>query len=63
MLNSGEVPNLFASEDRITIAEGILRIARQVLGKIAGDMTIPELNFFFLTRVKENLHVLLAFLQ
>lgn len=61
MLNSGEVPNIFPSDERAAIAEGVRPFARQQFGKAAGDMSIAELYTYFISRVKVNLHIILAF--
>jgi dynein heavy chain len=61
ILNSGEVPNIFPSDERAAIAEQVRGFAKQVYGKAAADMNIGELYAFFISRVKFNLHVVLAF--
>ena len=61
MLNAGDVPNLFPYDERIQITEAVRPFARQKFGKSAGDMSIPDLWNFFITRVRARLHVVLAF--
>lgn len=61
MLNSGEVPNIFPNDEKADICERIRPFARQVYGKAAGDMNAQELYAFFIQRVRENLHIVLAF--
>ena len=61
MLNNGEVPNIFPPDERAVICEAVRPYARQVYGKIAIDMTNLELYAYFIKRVKQNLHILLAF--
>jgi len=61
ILNSGEVPNIFPSDERVQICEAVRPIARQVFGKVAQDMNTIELYSFFIQRVRSNLHVVLAF--
>lgn len=61
MLNNGEVPNIFPSDERAAICEGVRPFAKQVFGKAAGDMQMQELYSFFIRRVKQNLHIVLAF--
>eukprot|EP00937_MAST-01D_sp_MAST-1D-sp2_P000693 g693.t1 len=61
MLNSGDVPNLFPYDERVSITEATRPHARAVFGKAAGDMSIPDLWSFFITRVRARLHVVLAF--
>jgi dynein heavy chain len=61
MLNAGEVPNLFPYDERVAITEGARPHARAIYGKRAGDMGIPELYTFFVNRVRQRLHCILAF--
>ena len=61
ILNNGEVPNLFLSDERALVAESVRPFAKIQFGKIAGDMSIQELYAYFITRVKHNLHIVLAF--
>ena len=61
MLNNGEVPNIFPSDERSAVCEAVRPFARQVFGKAAGDMSMQDLYAFFIRRVKQNLHIVLAF--
>jgi dynein heavy chain len=61
MLNSGEVPNIFPSDERSAICEAVRPFAKQMFGKIAADMSPNELYAFFISRVKQNMHIILAF--
>jgi dynein heavy chain len=57
ILNTGEVPNLFNSEDMMLIMEGVSEAAAEA-GVIGGE---AELYAFFVRRCRANLHVVLAF--
>ena len=61
ILNAGEVPNIFPSDEKMQICESVRPFAKQVFGKIAVDMNPGDLYSFFVSRVKEQLHVVLAF--
>ena len=61
ILNNGEVPNIFPNDERALICEAVRPFARQIYGKIANDMTNLELYAYFIKRVKQNLHIILAF--
>lgn len=61
MLNNGEVPNIFPSDERSAICEAVRPFAKQIYGKAAADMNMTELYAFFIGRVKQNLHIALAF--
>ena len=61
MLNSGEVPNIFPSDERAAICESVRPFAKAIYGKAAVDMGAQELYAFFISRVKQNLHIVLAF--
>ncbi len=60
MLNSGEVPNIFPSDEKATIVEAVRPFAKAVFGKAAADMSAQELYAFFITRVKQQLHIVLT---
>jgi len=60
MLNSGEVPNIFPSDEKATIVEQVRPFAKVVFGKIAQDMNAQELYAFFIRRVKQQLHIVLT---
>ncbi|XP_038668758.1 dynein heavy chain 12, axonemal [Scyliorhinus canicula] len=59
LLNTGEVPNLFAADEKQEIMEGV-RIAAQAGNKNA-DFSPLALFAFFVSRCRENLHVVVAF--
>jgi dynein heavy chain, axonemal len=62
MLSSGEVPNLFAADEKLALCEVVRAHAKRAFGnKQASDMTQPQLYSYFVTRVRANLHVVLAF--
>ncbi|CAM9181911.1 unnamed protein product, partial [Phaeothamnion confervicola] len=60
ILNSGEVPNLFANDEKVAICEQMRNHAKKAFGKKAAEMTTAELWRFFVTRVRQQLHVVLA---
>ncbi|KAA0158934.1 hypothetical protein FNF31_05104 [Cafeteria roenbergensis] len=58
ILNSGEVPNLFAPDERAEIFEKVQPLARAAgLGK---DLSPDQLYAYFVERLKTNLHIVLA---
>ncbi|KAJ8614220.1 hypothetical protein CTAYLR_001132 [Chrysophaeum taylorii] len=62
VLNGGEVPNLFANDEKVSINEAVRPLANAQFGKqAAGNMTPFELYAYFVQRVRERLHVVLAF--
>jgi dynein heavy chain len=61
ILNGGEVPNLFQSDEIPGICESVRPFAKQIYGKAAQDMSISELYNFFVRRIQDNLHIILAF--
>lgn len=61
LLNSGEIPNLFPSDEKAECLENVRPFAKQVYGKKAADMNALELWQFFVQRVRKKLHVVLAF--
>ncbi|CAJ1083860.1 dynein axonemal heavy chain 3 [Xyrichtys novacula] len=58
LLNTGDVPNIFAADERADIIEKMQGIARMEGRKI--DATPLSLYNFFIDRVKANLHIVLA---
>lgn len=58
LLNTGDVPNMFAQEERIEIVEKMQSIAKNEGRKI--DATPLSMYNFFIDRVKENLHIILG---
>ncbi|CAM9229232.1 unnamed protein product [Discosporangium mesarthrocarpum] len=61
ILNSGEVPNIFANDEKISICEAVRPFAKKVYGKKAMEMSSAELYAYFISRVQQNLHIVLAF--
>lgn len=59
MLNTGELPNLFQSEEKATILEKMQEVAKTT-GK-AVEMTTLAMYGMFIERVRESLHIALAF--
>merc|ERR1711871_79208 len=59
LLNTGEVPNLFDVTEKAEIVDGSRKFAKDVPG--GKDMTPAQLFGFFISRVKANLHIVLAF--
>ncbi|XP_030596674.1 dynein heavy chain 3, axonemal isoform X2 [Archocentrus centrarchus] len=58
LLNTGDVPNIFAADERADIIEKAQGIARVEGRKI--DVTPLSMYNFFIDRVKANLHIVLA---
>ncbi|KAM6899568.1 dynein axonemal heavy chain 3 [Xenentodon cancila] len=58
LLNTGDVPNIFAPDERANIIEKAQGIARMAGVKI--DTTPLSVYNFFIDRVKANLHIVLA---
>nr|XP_019946415.1 PREDICTED: dynein heavy chain 3, axonemal [Paralichthys olivaceus] len=58
LLNTGDVPNIFAADERGEILEKMQGIARMEGKKI--DATPISMYNFFIDRVKANLHIVLA---
>nr|XP_046272658.1 dynein axonemal heavy chain 3 isoform X3 [Scatophagus argus] len=58
LLNTGDVPNIFAADERADIIEKVQGIARIEGKKI--DATPLSMYNFFIDRVKANLHIVLA---
>ncbi|MFT7804825.1 dynein heavy chain 12, axonemal [Arapaima gigas] len=59
LLNTGEVPNLFAVDEKQEIMEAVRPIAQA--GNKNVDFSPLALFAFFVTRCRENLHVVVAF--
>lgn len=59
VLNTGDVPNLFQADEKGEILEKMQSAAREIGKKI--DTTPLTLYNFFVDRVKNNLHIVLAF--
>ncbi|RHY32869.1 hypothetical protein DYB32_002144 [Aphanomyces invadans] len=60
MLNAGEIPNLFPYDERVGLCEGVRPHAKEKYGKAAADMTPTQLYAFFVQRVRQQLHIVLA---
>ncbi|KAK3571583.1 hypothetical protein QTP86_014552, partial [Hemibagrus guttatus] len=58
LLNTGDVPNMFAQDERAEIMEKMQSVAKNEGRKI--DTTPLSMYNFFIDRVKENLHIVLA---
>jgi len=63
LLNTGEVPNLFAADERGEIMEAVAgqAAASQTDGDKNADFGPLALFQFFVNRVRDNLHIVLAF--
>ncbi|XP_043195463.1 dynein axonemal heavy chain 7-like [Amphibalanus amphitrite] len=61
ILNAGEVPNLFALEDKIEICEKMRVIDRQRDKSMQTDGSYVALFNMFVERVRDQLHVVMAF--
>ena len=61
ILNTGEVPGLFASDERAECIECMRPLAKQAFGKKAGDMNGADMYAYFVRRCRANLHLVLAF--
>ncbi|XP_069795725.1 dynein axonemal heavy chain 12 isoform X2 [Narcine bancroftii] len=59
LLNTGEVPNLFAPDEKQEIMEGV-RVTAQA-GNRNAEFSPLALFAFFVSRCRENLHVVVAF--
>ncbi|CAH2313074.1 dynein heavy chain 12, axonemal [Pelobates cultripes] len=59
LLNTGEVPNMFAADEKQEIMEGV-RTAAQAGNKNV-ELSPLALFAFFVNRCKENLHIVVAF--
>ncbi|XP_052780138.1 dynein axonemal heavy chain 12-like isoform X1 [Mya arenaria] len=64
LLNSGEVPNIFAADEKSEIMESIrpdMQAVMEAEGKGGEDFSPLAMFAFFVNRVKENLHIIIAF--
>ncbi|KAK6963637.1 Dynein heavy chain 7 axonemal [Biomphalaria glabrata] len=59
LLNTGEVPNLFASDEKAEIMEAVRPVAQA--GDKNADFSPLALFAFFVNRCRENLHIIIAF--
>ncbi|XP_063446016.1 dynein axonemal heavy chain 3-like isoform X5 [Mytilus trossulus] len=58
ILNTGDVPNIFASDEKAELIEKMQAVARQEGKKM--DATPLAMYNYFIERVKKNLHIVLA---
>lgn len=58
ILNLGTVPNLFPADQRIDICEAVRKDAAEEIG---GELTPDRLFAFFLSRIKEQLKLIVCF--
>lgn len=62
ILNSGDVPNLYLNDEKVSICEAVRPFAQAKFGKAeASRMTTSQLFDYFTQRVRQRLHVVLAF--
>jgi len=61
MLNAGEVPNIFPADEKVAICEAVRPFAKEKFGRAASDMSPLQLYAYFIQRVKQFLHIVLAF--
>ncbi|EDW73522.2 uncharacterized protein Dwil_GK16602 [Drosophila willistoni] len=59
ILNTGDLPNLYQLEDKAAIMENMANVAKQ-LGKVL-DTLPSEVYAYYIDRIREQLHVALAF--
>lgn len=59
VLNTGDVPNLYQSEEKAEILEKMMSAQREVAGK-KGEITPMALYNFFIERIRNNLHLILT---
>ena len=59
LLNTGDLPNLFQADEKATILEQMQTVAKAESKQI--DVTPLSLYSFFIERVRESLHIALAF--
>ncbi|XP_015263237.1 PREDICTED: dynein heavy chain 12, axonemal, partial [Gekko japonicus] len=59
VLNTGEVPNIFAADEKQEVMEGVRAVAQA--GSKHEELSPLALFAFFVNRCKENLHVVVAF--
>lgn len=60
LLNSGEIPNLFATEDKIELCEKMRQIDRQRDKSVQTDGSPVALFNLFVTIVREQLHIIVC---
>ncbi|XP_017171732.1 dynein axonemal heavy chain 12 isoform X3 [Mus musculus] len=59
VLNTGEVPNIFAADEKQEVMEGVRPVAQA--GNKHGELSPLALFAFFVNRCKDNLHIVVAF--
>ncbi|XP_063405511.1 dynein axonemal heavy chain 12-like isoform X3 [Mytilus trossulus] len=59
LLNTGEVPNLFPADEKAEIMETVRPVAQA--GDKMADFSPLALFAFFVNRIRENLHIIIAF--
>uniref|UniRef100_A0A2K5JE23 Dynein axonemal heavy chain 12 n=1 Tax=Colobus angolensis palliatus TaxID=336983 RepID=A0A2K5JE23_COLAP len=59
VLNTGEVPNIFAADEKQEVMEGVRPVAQ--VGSKHDELSPLALFAFFVNRCKDNLHVVVAF--
>ncbi|XP_054732574.1 dynein axonemal heavy chain 3-like [Anastrepha obliqua] len=59
ILNTGDLPNLYQLEDKAAIMENMLSVAKQLARHI--DNSPAEMYAYFIERIREQLHIALAF--
>ena len=59
LLNTGDVPNLYAAEEKAEIIEKMRAVLKEKRANDADTSPLAMYNFF-IDRVKENLHIVLA---
>lgn len=60
LLNTGEVPNLFTTEEKVEIYEKMRQIDRQRDKSMQTDGTAVALFNLFITIIRDQLHIVLA---
>ena len=60
LLNTGEVANLYAADEKQELIEAVRPVMAAKFGKDK-DFTPLEMFNFFVQRTKENLHIIIAF--
>ncbi|BFZ08761.1 hypothetical protein BsWGS_11799 [Bradybaena similaris] len=61
LLNSGEVPNLFASDEKAEIMEAVRVAAAKAAGDKNAELSPLALFAFFVSQSRANLHIIIAF--
>lgn len=60
ILNTADVPNLYAIDEKAEILEKMMNVAREVVGGKKVEMTPMILYNLFIERIKKNLHIVLT---